>query len=614
MLGGRGESSSGSRGGGRVRGGGGRGGKGRLRGRGGRGGGRGRGGRGRGGGGRGGKRGRGDEGMESPKKPKVEEIPPNCVPPINPTQPMIPPSGFMSVPRATPLDIDRQVQSQKQDARAPPAKDETKKMAHITDKKFADLTISPESRRALSEVFNYECMTVVQAETLPLILKEDRRDCLAKAKTGTGKTLAFMIPTVEKMKVTIKTGHPSEVHCLVISPTRELAQQISTETEKLLTFHKPIMKNVVTCVGGTNKNKDVRALKGTTPIVVATPGRLLDHLQNSNLSERMAKLDTLILDEADQLLDMGFRPDIERILSLLKPSAGTRQTLLFSATIPASVNEIAQIAMQPKYNFVNTVGENEEQTHLHVQQQLMVSTQENMIRDLFSVLKRETSNQPYKIIVFFTTARLTGFLAELFNSVSNETGYKVLEIHSRKAQKAREKASEKFRKDKHAIMFSSDVTARGMDYPDVTYVLQVGLTDRSQYIHRLGRTARAGKNGKGGLIVADYEEFHMTKRELKDMPLELTPNPASEKVIATTAMAKRNVAQNGTLNNSAEQAYRAWLGYYNGQLKKLRWDKKQLVQQANAWGAEVGLTEQPSLQRRTVGKMGLKGVPGLKLE
>lgn len=528
---------------------------------------------------------------------------------------MIPPSGFMSVPRATPLDIDRQTQHQKQNGAAPaPVKDETKKLAHISDKKFADLTISPESRRALSEVFKYEFMTSVQAETLPLILHEDRRDCLAKAKTGTGKTLAFMIPTIEKIKVTIQTGHPSEVHCLVISPTRELALQISAETEKLLMFHKPNMKKVVTCVGGTNKNKDVRALKGITPIVVATPGRLLDHLQNSNLSERMANLDTLILDEADQLLDMGFRPDIERILSLLKPSHGTRQTLLFSATIPASVNEIAQIAMQPKYNFVNTVGENEEQTHLHVQQQLMVSTQENMIRDLFAVLERETSNQPYKIIVFFTTARLTGFLAELFNSVSNETGYNVLEIHSRKAQKARERASEKFRKDKNAIMFSSDVTARGMDYPDVTYVLQVGLTDRSQYIHRLGRTARAGKDGKGGLIVADYEEFHMTKRELKDMPLELIPNPPSEKVIATTALAKHNVAHNPTLNNSAMQAYRAWLGYYNGQLKKVRWDKKQLVQQANAWGEEVGLTEQPSLQKRTVGKMGLKGVPGLKLE
>ena len=316
-------------------------------------------------------------------------------------------------------------------------------------------------------------MTAVQSETLPLILKEDNKDCLAKAKTGTGKTLAFMIPTVERIlhkkggsgrfgnNNNNGGGGEMDVRCLVISPTRELAQQITTETEKLLTFHKPALRNVTTFVGGTNKNKDVRALRGQMPIVVATPGRLLDHLQNSNLAQRMSNLDTLILDEADQLLDMGFRPDIERILGLLKPSFGSRQTLLFSATIPDDVNAIAKIACRPDMNFVDTVGE-EEQTHLHVQQQVMISSQEELILDLFSIMERETTAAPYKIIVFFTTARLTGFMAEMFDSGSNMTGYKVLEIHSRKAQKQRERSSEQFRKQKNAIMFSSDVTARGM--------------------------------------------------------------------------------------------------------------------------------------------------------
>jgi len=455
-------------------------------------------------------------------------------------------------------------------------------------------------------------MTAVQAETLPLILKQDDKDCLAKAKTGTGKTLAFMIPTIEKIMASKRSG--SDIHCLVISPTRELANQIGTETEKLLTFHKDYLRKVVVCVGGTNKNKDVKALRGTTPIVVATPGRLLDHLQNGGLAERMANLDCLILDEADQLLDMGFRPDIERILKLLQSSRKTRQTLLFSATIPNQVNEIAGIAMRPNFNFVDTVGEDNEQTHLHVQQQLMVSSQEALIRDLFSILDRETTAAPYKIIVFFTTARLTGFMAEIFNSVSSQTGFGVLEIHSRKTQKVRERASDQFRKNKNAIMFSSDVTARGMDYPDVTFVLQVGLTDRSQYIHRLGRTARAGKDGKGGLLLADYEEYHMTKRELTDMPLELIPIPQSARATGAATQAILNVSEDKALTNSAEQAYRAWLGYYNGHLKKIRWDKKQLVAQANMWGEEVGLLNQPSMQKRTVGKMGLKGVPGLKLE
>lgn len=494
----------------------------------------------------------------------------------------------------------------------PAATAQKEKLGHMTENKFADLNISAESRRALSEVFKYETMTAVQAETLPLILSQDNKDCLAKAKTGTGKTLAFMIPTIEKIMA--RNNSRNDIRCLVISPTRELAQQISTETERLLTFHKEHLRKVVTCVGGTNKNKDVKALRGSTPIVVATPGRLLDHLQNSDLADRMSNMDCLILDEADQLLDMGFRPDIERILRLLRPSAATRQTLLFSATIPAQVNEIANIALRPGWNFVDTVGEDTEQTHLHVQQQLMVSSQEGLIRDLFSILEHETSTSPYKIIVFFTTARLVGFMAELFNSVSKQTGYQVLEIHSRKAQKARERASDQFRKSKNAIMFSSDVTARGMDYPDVTFVLQVGLTDRSQYIHRLGRTARAGKDGKGGLLLADYEEHHMTKRELADMPLELIATPKTTRASDAATQAIRNVSQDDALHNSAEQAYRAWLGYYNGHLKKVRWDKKTLVRQANEWGSDVGLRGQPSVQRKTVGKMGLKGVPGLKIE
>ena len=201
-----------------------------------------------------------------------------------------------------------------------------KKSAHITSHKFADLRISAASRRALAEVFRYEFMTAVQHETLPLILK-DEKDCLAKAKTGTGKTLAFMIPTIEKITASNKSNIASDIYCLVISPTRELAQQIGTETKKLLSFHSNYLKKVVVCVGGTNKNKDIQSLSGRTPIVVATPGRLLDHLQNSGIAERMTRLSTLIFDEADQLLDMGFRPDIERILRLLQPSQQTRQTL-----------------------------------------------------------------------------------------------------------------------------------------------------------------------------------------------------------------------------------------------------------------------------------------------
>jgi ATP-dependent RNA helicase MSS116 len=505
---------------------------------------------------------------------------------------------------------------------------------HITGKRFADLKeVCIESRRALAEAFKYEFMTEVQAQTLPVILDSTRSiDVLAKAKTGTGKTLGFLIPAVEKLILTNNNKGKTGIGCLVISPTRELAYQISKEAEKLVSFQNRPKINVLVCVGGTNINKDRKILKqGNVNILVATPGRLLDHLKNQemDLPGKLSHLDVLVLDEADQLLDMGFRPDIERVLKLLQPSQQTRQTLLFSATVPGSVAEIAGIAMKSKYEYIDTVGEDEEQTHVHVRQELMVAPSSNesegmgtqQILAIASILDREvqasSKGNPCKVMVFFTTARSTGFMAELFNSVSNRTGFpKFFEIHSRKSQSVRQKASERFRVSKeNAIMFSSDVSARGMDYPGVTFVLQVGLTERAQYIHRLGRTARAGKEGRGALLLAPYEKHSMTKKTLSDMPLEPVDVPElNSKMNQAMDAALSNVGSKKELTESAEQAYRAWLGYYNGNLKKVGWDKKRLVKEANQWAKDVGLNQQPSLLKRTVGKMGLKGVPGLKLE
>lgn len=507
---------------------------------------------------------------------------------------------------------------------------------HITNKRFADLeAVCDESRRAMAEVFKYEFMTVVQAQTLPVILDTSRKiDVLAKAKTGTGKTLAFLIPTIEKIVQSMQTKRTdkNDVGCLVISPTRELAFQIGAEAGRLVTFHDRPRLTVTTCVGGTNANKDRNAIKKPfLSILVATPGRLLDHLQNTqlNLPNRLAKIDCLVLDEADQLLDMGFRPDIERILRLLKPSEGSRQTLLFSATVPKSVAEIAHIALQPQYEFIDTVGEEEEQTHSHVKQEVIVAPSTNeptgmgdkQIRAITAILDRELKTSspgaPCKVIAFFTTARLTGFMAEFINSAMGQTGFpKILEIHSRMSQSIRQRTSEKFRASKdNTILFSSDVSARGMDYPGVTFVLQVGLTERAQYIHRLGRTARAGKGGCGALLLSPYERRHMTTKMLSDMPLESVEVPElTDRLDQAMTKAFAGVNNNKTLKVSAEQAYRAWLGYYNGNLKKLGWNKAMLVKEANQWAADVGLKSQPALQKRTVGKMGLKGVPGLKLE
>jgi len=580
---------SGGRGGGGGRGsGGGRGGGGGGRGGNGRRGNGGRGGSGRGGGGRGG----GNRGRSSGQQQQQNR-------------------NFVAEPVVADVEM---VEATTTTATSNHTPTSTAKL-HISDKKFAELPISAESRKAMNDVFKYEFMTQVQAETLPFILKGG--DVLAKAKTGTGKTLGFLIPAIEQLVSSKKSGNnvDGQIGCLCISPTRELAQQITTEAQKLITYQKGL--RVITVVGGTSIEKDHKALKQNVDILVATPGRLHDHLANYGLAKRMSNMQVLIMDEADQLLDMGFRPDIERILKLLSASKGKRQTLLFSATVPGSVSEIASIALRKEYEYVNTVSEAEEQTHLHVEQEVVVAPPADMTHALASLLFREVSKKgaPHKVIVFFTTARLTGFYAELFNSGHLPNFEKVLEIHSRKSQSYRQKASDKFRKSKSAIMFSSDVSARGMDYPDVTAVIQVGLTERAQYIHRLGRTARAGKNGHGVLLLAPYEERYMVRKELSDLPLQKIDCPVlSESEAPAVDKMLDGVSKDERLTESAEQAYRAWLGYYNGNVKKCGWSKKDLVAEANVWAQDVGLKHQPSLLKKTVGKMGLKGVPGLKIE
>jgi len=471
---------------------------------------------------------------------------------------------------------------------------------------FSDLNICVESRRAIKEKMGYYEMTPVQAASLPGILRGD--DCLAKAKTGTGKTLAFLIPSVEVIRENTSNVLPTTIPVLILSPTRELAAQIAAEAVSLLAF-QPKLK-VVSVVGGTNINSDKQRLAGIVSFLVATPGRLLDHLNNTpGFADRFRSMKVLILDEADQLLEMGFRPDIERILSFLPPKS-ERQTLLFSATVPQSVRQIAFAALRPGYVFLDTVGEDTDQTHAHVKQELMIAAREQTILAIASILAEKMKEPDYKILVFFATARVTGFMAQLFSMLGKE----VLEIHSRKSQSQRTKTSERFRDETNVVLFSSDVSARGMDYPDVTFVLQVGLTAREQYIHRLGRTARAGKQGSGMLLLASFEERAMLK-ELSDMPFERVAmedfNPSAYSLDVQQILASVN--SNRQLKLSAEQAYQAWLGFYNSNLRKCGWNAAQLVQTANAFAMDIGLSEPPALLRKTIGKMGLKGTPGLRI-
>lgn len=512
---------------------------------------------------------------------------------------------------------------------------------------FSSLAISANTKRAITEVMKYASMTPVQAAAIPMVLQGN--DIVVKAKTGTGKTVAFLVPAIdvlikerahhEKNSRSLdrngQTGNlptlPRPI-ILVLSPTRELALQIAEEARSLCTFHG---FNVVTLVGGTNAGSDTRALSkpGFVDIVVGTPGRVLMHLEETRIfTDMCAQTKVLVFDEADRLLDMGFKRDIDKIMGYLRPSKATlaaaatnnvklivRQTLLFSATFSDEVRAVAGDTLRKGYNVVDTVGEEVEQTHSHVPQSIIVTPLEAQIDTLATLIAQQRLLPEHKVIVFFPTARHTGYLAELFNAA----GAPVLEIHSRKSQGARTRASEDFRTSRSAILFSSDVTARGMDYPDVTLVVQVGLTSREQYIHRLGRTARAGKGGDGVILCFSAEE-PVLRAELSDMPLNTTTVAAFGAHVNGTSVQPDNLAgkirhivqsgPQGEMRESAQQAWAAWLGFYNGYQKKLRWIPKELVAVSKTFAHTLGLEELPGIQKRTLHKMGLFGVEGLKVD
>ncbi|ETI37573.1 hypothetical protein F441_16276 [Phytophthora nicotianae CJ01A1] len=476
---------------------------------------------------------------------------------------------------------------------------------YLSDVLFASLDISAKTKRAIVEDLKYERLTNVQNETFPLIL--EGKDVLAKAKTGNGKTIAFLLPVIENM---VKEGRRSGavIPTLAISPTRELALQISTEAKRLTKFHE---FNVACFVGGANIKKDERTLTSSTPIdiLVATPGRLVDHLKQNtgNIVNRLGKASVLILDEADRLLDMGFRPDVMRIIGYLPKE---RQTLLFSATLPASTEELKQVALRKDYSFVDTIDENEADTNVQTEQEYVVCKMEEVIPMVERVLSEHMKLSAYKVMLFFPTARSAQFMAQLFQAAGFPG---VLEIHSRKSQAVRTKTAEAFRKGHKVMMFSSDVSARGVDYPDVSLVLQVGLTDRDQYIHRLGRTARAGMKGKGVLILSEFETPLLDK--LADLPLEPSKKHVPETLAPSQSRALKvikSLKSYSDVEKSAQQSYQAWLGFYNSNSRRLKLKPVELVQLAADYSRIIGLDEVPKLEKKTLKKMNLLGVPGIE--
>ncbi|KAL0874706.1 hypothetical protein Bca101_024411 [Brassica carinata] len=473
--------------------------------------------------------------------------------------------------------------------------------SYLSKTRFDQFPLSPLSLKAIEDA-GFRTMTVVQEATLPIILKG--KDVLAKAKTGTGKTVAYLLPSIEaviKSPPLSRDNRQPKIIVLVVCPTRELACQAASETKTLLKYHSSIGVDVV--IGGTKlRAEQKRMQKHPCQILVATPGRLIDHIDNtSGFARRLKGVKVLVLDEADHLLAMGFRSDIERIISAVPKQ---RQTFLFSATVPEEVRQICHVALKQDHEFVNCVQEGSDETHQKVTQKYMIASLDRHFSLIYMLLKRHMAdNVDYKVIIFCTTAMVTRLVADLLGQLS----LNVREIHSRKSQSYRTRVSNEFRKSKCIILVTSDVSARGLDYPDVSLVVQMGLpSDREQYIHRLGRTGQKGKEGKGVLVLAPWEKHFLSS--VNDLSITKASLPQTD----PEAVKKVQKALSQVNMTNKEAAYQAWLGYYISQ-KKIARDTARLVVLANEFSRSMGLSIPPAIPVNVLDKMGLKNVPGLRV-
>jgi ATP-dependent RNA helicase RhlE len=353
---------------------------------------------------------------------------------------------------------------------------------------FSALGLHPSVVRATRDL-EYKQPTPVQAGAIPPVL--EGRDVIATAQTGTGKTAAFLLPLLTRL-IPEPRG---TTRALIVSPTRELAEQIE-EVCRGLARHTPVRCALI--VGGKPMGSQERALRSGTDIIVATPGRLLDHL---NRGARLDKTTTLVLDEADSILDMGFLPDVKRIIAKLP---ARKHTLLFSATMPPVIAALAkEILKNPA-----TVQIGRRSTTAIGITQAAYPVPQHLKTSLLRHLLRETEMP--SVLVFTRTKHQAKKLAKLVAA----DGFSVAELHSNRTPAQRTKAMEGFRRGQFQVMVATNIAARGLDVDHITHVISTDVPDVPEdYVHRIGRTGRAGATGDAFILVSREEESSLTRIE-----------------------------------------------------------------------------------------------------
>lgn len=357
---------------------------------------------------------------------------------------------------------------------------------------FKSLSIKPEMVQALSKM-GIHSPTPIQEQSIPLILSG--KDLIGQAQTGTGKTLAFLLPLFEK----INTKDP-HVQALILSPTRELALQITEIAEKLAAIYEV---GVLAVYGGQDTAKQIKKLTGGIQLVIATPGRLLDHMGRGTISLKQTKF--FVLDEADQMLLMGFKNEVEMVAKALPKK---RQTLCFSATMDQAVKKIAyRYTSSPAVVSIAA----KKVTLDAIRQEVVETTDRHKQAALFSVLNEDN---PYMAIIFCRTKRRV----EMLYDAMHQAGYNCIRLHSDILQSKRERMMKSFRNGDVQYLIATDVAARGIDVSGITHVYNYDAPETPEsYIHRIGRTGRAGEEGYTCLFVApkNAEELAAIEKKLK---------------------------------------------------------------------------------------------------
>ena len=359
---------------------------------------------------------------------------------------------------------------------------------------FVQLGLTDELLKSVADQ-GYTTPTPVQQKAIPLIL--DGKDVLAGAQTGTGKTASFTLPLLQRLFENHDPHQkPRRVRALILVPTRELAAQVY---ESVLAYNKYLPLHVEAVVGGASVGIQTRQLRRGCDIVVATPGRLIDHVKQRNIN--LSNIEILVLDEADRMLDMGFMPDIKEIMALIPKK---RQSLLFSATVP---NAIKSLAAQLLNNPVEVEVAKQNATAENVAERVYGIDREYK-RALLSYLIG--SNNWKQVLVFVRTKHG----ADRLEKQLIEDGIRTAALHGDKTQGARNKALEYFKAGKVTVLVATDIAARGLDIDNLPHVINYDLPQVPEdYIHRIGRTGRAGSSGEALSLVCPEEAWNLGEIE-----------------------------------------------------------------------------------------------------